>query len=369
MKEGLMSNHRGRRGRGNSPYLFIALCSVLLLALAVVAARAMNTWKVYAAEAAVTPVPTPTVEPIRVTPDPNRATPTPTPAPTQAPTAVPTEAPGALSSGAKGQMVTDLQTRLQALGYYTGKIDGDFGSGTKSAVILFQQVNGLEADGIAGQKTLSALYGDSAIAKPGPVDTLSGNIPLLVNKQNPLPAGFEPADLVTVKDVAGSLMIYERDDIQAVQQAAQALADMVRAAQADGITPWKLREAYRTLADQQRIFDNRVKSYVDAGNTRSQALSITRREVADPGCSEHHTGLAFDLNVPGAYFVDTAQYLWLKKHCWDYGFILRYTDEKDDITGITGEEWHVRYVGVDHARNMRDLDYCLEEYVAYLNGG
>ena len=358
-----MANRQTRRRNRQSPYLFIALCAVLIAALALVGARAKNTWNVYAAEAAVTSAPTPTVRPISVTPDPKRATPTPEPTP------APTATPEVLSSGSQGGTVADLQARLQELGYYTGKIDGDYGSGTKSAVKLFQELNGLEADGIAGQKTLGALYSGSAIAKPGPVDTLAGDIPLLVNKQNPLPAGFEPANLVKVKDIAGSLMTYERDDIQAVREAAEALAEMIRAAQADGITPWKLREAYRTVADQQRIFDNRVKSYVDAGNTRSQALSITRREVADPGCSEHHTGLAFDLNVPGAYFVDTAQYLWLKKHCWDYGFILRYTDEKDDITGITGEEWHVRYVGVDHARNMRDLDYCLEEYVAYLNGG
>ena len=339
------------------------LCLVLLMALFILSAKAMNTWNVYKAEAAVTPVPTATVGPVSVTPGPYRATPSPTPAPA---TPVPTATPSYLNTGAQGQMVTDLQTRLQALGYYTGKIDGDYGNGTKNAVQLFQQVNGLDADGIAGQKTLAALYSDSAKPKPAPVDTLAGNIPLLVNKSHPLPAGFTPANLVTVKDLAGSLLIYERDTIQAVREAAEALIRMVQAAQADGITPWKLREAYRTIDDQQRIFDSRVKSYMDAGNTKSQALSITRREVADPGSSEHHTGLAFDLNVPGEYFVDTAQYLWLKRHCWDYGFILRYTDEKDEITGITGEEWHIRYVGVEHSQKMRDMDYCLEEYVEYL---
>ena len=356
-----MSQHRASRGRKRrSPYLFMFLCLVLLIALVIVGARAMNTWNMYEAEAAITPVPTATVRPISVTPDPSRITPAPTAAPTPTPT------PSYLGSGAQGQMVSELQTRLQELGYYTGKIDGDYGSGTKAAVQAFQQLNGLDADGIAGQKTLAALYAESAIAKPGPVDTLEGDIPLLVNKWNPLPTGFEPADLVTVKDLAGNLMTYERDTIQAVREATEALIRMIQAAEADGISPWKLREAYRTVADQQRIFNNRVKSYENEGHTHAQALSITRREVADPGASEHHTGLAFDLNVPGQTFVDTAQYLWLKKNCWDYGFIMRYTDEKDDITGITGEEWHVRYVGVEHARKMRDLDYCLEEYVEYL---
>lgn len=356
-----MTSRRTQRKKRRSPYLFIILFAVLLIALVIVSARAMNTWNEYEAEAAVTPVPTATVRPVSVTPDPNRATPTP------APTAAPSPTPSYLSAGAQGQMVAELQTRLQELGYYTGKIDGDYGSGTKAAVQAFQQMNGLDADGVAGQKTLAVLFSDSAVPKPGPVDTLAGSVPLLVNKWNPLPAGFESADLVTVKDLAGNVMTYERDSIQAVREATEALIRMLKAAQADGISPWKLREAYRTVADQQRIFNNRVKSYEDAGNTHSQALAITRREVADPGSSEHHTGLAFDLNVPGQYFVDTAQYLWLKKHCWDYGFIMRYTDEKDDITGITGEEWHIRYVGVDHAQKMRDLDYCLEEYVEYLN--
>ena len=77
--------------------------------------------------------------------------------------------------------------------------------------------------------------------------------------------------------------------------------------------------------------------------------------------------MAFDLNVPGYYFSDTAQYLWILENCWDYGFVLRYTDEKQDITGFMGEEWHVRYVGVEHSKNMQLLDMCLEEYIDYLN--
>ena len=361
--EAMMPQNRAYKRRNRSPYLFILLVALLLTAALVVGARAMNTWKVYEAEAAVTPAPTPTVTPISVTPDPARVTPAPTPVPTPAPS--PT--PGLLSSGAQGEAVKQLQTRLQELGYYSGKIDGDYGSGTKSAVQMFQKINGLDADGIAGQKTQAVLYSDAALPAPGPVDTLEGDIPLLVNASHPLPDGFEPADLVKVKDIAGSLMTYETNSIQAVRKAAEALTRMLQDAVNDGYKPWKLREAYRTIADQQRIFNNRVNGYMNENNlTRSQAIARTRQSVADPGCSEHHTGLAFDLNVPGETFSDTAQYLWLKQHCWDYGFIMRYTDEKSDITGITGEEWHGRYVGLEHSQRLRDLDYCLEEYVEWL---
>ena len=69
-----------------------------------------------------------------------------------------------MRTGSKGQEVKDLQTRLSALGYYSGKIDGEFGPGTKEAVTAFQKANGLEADGIVGEETRELLF--SVNAKP-----------------------------------------------------------------------------------------------------------------------------------------------------------------------------------------------------------
>lgn len=352
----------GRRAR-RSPYLFIVLVSVLLIALVFLGVRALNTWDLYEKEAAVTPTPSPTVRSVSVTPNPFLVTYTPAPSPT----------PSYLSNGSQGEMVTQLQARLQALGFYTGKVDGQFGSGTRQAVEAFQRQHGLEADGIAGSKTLTLLYSDQAqqmVATPTPAtsDTLAGNQPLLVNASHTLPADFVPANLVRVKDIAGETLLYADAGIQGVREAAEALVTMVQAAQQEGITPWKLREGYRTIKEQQTIFNNKVESYrTERDMSRAQAVSATRQTVADPGASEHHTGLAFDLNVPDAFFGDTAQYVWLSKNCWDYGFIMRYTDDKQDITGILGEEWHVRYVGVEHSKEMRELGYCLEEYIEFLN--
>jgi len=351
-----------------SPVLFIVFFSVLLIAGIALGCFAMSGWtrvEKAAAEVSAMPVPTqtPTVRPMAYTVAPNEVTPTP----------APTATPSALVNGSSGEMVVQLQTRLQALGYYQGALDGQFGAGTQNAVKAFQRQHGLEADGAAGPKTLAVLYSDQARpyqATPTPkaYDVTGEGIPILVNKWNKLPDGFEPANLVTVRDQAGDLLLYDDKSFQGVGEAVDALISMIRAAKADGIDTWKLGGAYRTIKDQKRIFDNRVSKYLkeNADATRSQAISHTRLTVADPGCSEHHTGLAFDLNVPGAYFVDTAQYLWLKQHCWDYGFIMRYTDEKEDITGIIGEEWHIRYVGLSHAQRIKELDYCLEEYVDYL---
>lgn len=144
-----------------------------------------------------------------------------------------------------------------------------------------------------------------------------------------------------------------------------ALLSMLNAAKADGITNWQVSAGYRSIHDQQEIFDEKVSEYMRTnGLSRTQAKSATALTVADPGTSEHHTGLAFDMTVPGAgAFKYTEQCKWLHAHCWDYGFIIRYTDEKQDITGFLGEEWHIRYVGEEHSKTIRDLGICLEEYI------
>ena len=110
-----------------------------------------------------------------------------------------------------------------------------------------------------------------------------------------------------------------------------------------------------------------VKEYMNKnGLSRSKAESAARLTVADPGTSEHHTGLAFDVTVPGETFKFTKQCQWLHEHCWEYGFIIRYTDDKQDITGFLGEEWHIRYVGTEHSMNMKNSGLCLEEYLEHV---
>ena len=96
------------------------------------------------------PTATPTAKPTPIPTDAPTLAPTAEPTPTPTPTPGPTATPGLLKSGSQGTAVADIQARLQALGYYPGKIDGDFGSGTKAAVQAFQEENGLEADGVVG---------------------------------------------------------------------------------------------------------------------------------------------------------------------------------------------------------------------------
>ena len=140
------------------------------------------------------------------------------------------------------------------------------------------------------------------------------------------------------------------------------------AMRSEGLYP-KFSSAYRNRAEQSRIWDNYVNRYLAAGYTQAQANAMTASYVAVPGTSEHHTGLAVDI-VGYDYYYGThpgstkAVQRWLAEHCWEYGFILRYTEEKQAITGFAPEDWHFRYVGIEVAMAMKDTGLCLEEYLA-----
>ncbi|MBQ8786270.1 MAG: D-alanyl-D-alanine carboxypeptidase family protein [Oscillospiraceae bacterium] len=87
------------------------------------------------------------------------------------------------------------------------------------------------------------------------------------------------------------------------------------------------------------------------------------RYSARPGHSEHQTGLAFDLNTISDEFKDTDEGKWVAENCHKYGFIVRYPEDKEAITGYMYEPWHIRYLGTDIATNVFESGLCLEEYL------
>lgn len=302
------------------------------------------------------------------------ATEQPTPAVTHTPAEL--QAQGIFTVGASGDEVTRLQQRLKDLGYLNGKVDGKYGGGTKRAVISFQRRNGLKTDGVAGETTLAKLYADDAVAAPEntePVDVLAGEVPMLVNADHPVDEYFVPADLVYLKDVLDKkLVTIKYKKTQGVRTAVEALQTMLEAAKEDKITKWQVSAGYRTWDDQVKLLNAKISSYRKKNKdwSSSKARRAALKSVAEPGCSEHHLGLAFDINVKGAKtFSSTKQYKWLKENCWDYGFIMRYTKEKEKITGFIAEAWHIRYVGVNHAKYMQEHDLCLEEYIEGIEEG
>lgn len=292
-----------------------------------------------------------------------------------APAAQAQAAGGNLRKGSKGDEVTRLQERLQELGYLDSKPDGVFGNDTVSAVKAFQRRNGLSADGQAGPLTQERLYAEDAVAAPEVVltDTLEGELPMLVNKKHMVEEYFQPADLVLLTEVLDSkLCKVKYKDTQLVREAAEALEKMLEAAKEDGVKKWQVSAGYRTWEEQNGMLNTKIESYLKKHKdwSRRNARNAALKTVAEPGASEHHLGLAVDINVPGtSAFKGTKQQKWLHKHCWEYGFIIRYTADKEKITGFAAEEWHIRYVGTEHAQKIKELGLCLEEYIEWMESG
>ncbi len=144
---------------------------------------------------------------------------------------------------------------------------------------------------------------------------------------------------------------------------------MFKAAKNDGIN-LELSSGYRSKETQTGLYEKKVKSYTDIGYSRSAAEVKAATITARPDTSEHQTGLALDIlsdeyRSMTARFAETKAYSWLCKNAYKYGFIMRYPEDKLDITGVIFEPWHWRYVGVDIALEMRNKDICYEEWYQY----
>ena len=139
------------------------------------------------------------------------------------------------------------------------------------------------------------------------------------------------------------------------------LQEMFDAARKDGIYPvvW---EGYRTYEEQQKILDDKIKAYINEGYSQSRAERTAKEWVALPGTSEHQLGIAVDINADKSKSSNDEAYTWLAANAHNYGFILRYPQGKQEITGTSYEPWHYRYVGVDAAREIYERGICLEEY-------
>lgn len=178
---------------------------------------------------------------------------------------------------------------------------------------------------------------------------------LLVNYENTLPEDYEVIPQMIGDDVVVDNKIY--------QPLTQLLQDAANA----GLSLW-VASGYRSVEDQDSILDRAIAENENGGLTESEAEQTALRTIAEPGCSEHHTGLAVDFNTVSEDFGHTEEYTWLQSHAADYGFVQRYCAAKEDITKIDEEVWHYRYVGVENANEMNRLGMCLEEYVAYRKG-
>jgi D-alanyl-D-alanine carboxypeptidase len=179
---------------------------------------------------------------------------------------------------------------------------------------------------------------------------------ILVNKQHPIDQGYKPDDLVAMKYYAPER---EASGRYMREPAAAAFHQLVEAAVLDGIE-LKMTTAYRSYDYQKIIYDNYENQF---GEEKANSFS------AKPGQSEHQTGLAVDVSSPSIdyeltdAFGDTPEGKWLSSHAHEFGFILRYPEGKEEITGYNYESWHLRYVGLFVAAEIYKKDITLEEYL------
>ena len=168
-------------------------------------------------------------------------------------------------------------------------------------------------------------------APPEPEITYINGI-LIANKTYPLPSTYNPGIDPTAK---------------------AALQNMFDAAKADGLDLF-IRSGFRSYATQKTLYNNYVSR---------DGVAEADRYSARPGHSEHQTGLGFDINKADMSFDGTPEALWLAENCYKYGFIIRYPEGKEHITGYMYEPWHIRYLGVDIATDVYNSGLCLEEYL------
>ncbi len=176
----------------------------------------------------------------------------------------------------------------------------------------------------------------------------------LINKQHPIPDDYE----FTLGTLSGAMQC----DSRIISE----LLNMMKAAKEDGVN-LVICSPYRDLSRQEMLFDRKIEAYLNKGYTYMEAYKLSSQAVTVPGASEHQVGLAIDL-ITDNYttldegFENTAAGIWLKEHCDEFGFILRYPKDKEFITSIEYEPWHFRYVGKEAAKVIMEENLCLEEF-------
>lgn len=177
---------------------------------------------------------------------------------------------------------------------------------------------------------------------------------VLANSENILPEDFT----VEVANIDENRQF----DSRAIKYLKEMMNDMRK----DGITNIWVQSAYRSIERQKELYENSIEKYLKQGKTQEEAEKLTNEYINKPGSSDHNLGLAVDFNNVDNSFEELKGYQWLLENAENYGFILRYPKDKENITKIEYESWHWRYVGEEHAKKMNELNMCLEEYVEYL---
>lgn len=173
---------------------------------------------------------------------------------------------------------------------------------------------------------------------------------ILVNRWNPIPEGYKVELTQLQGDQAVDSRVYPP------------LQQMFDDARAEGIYPM-ISSSYRTYEEQVRLMEEKIAEYQNVGYRSKEARTLAEEWVALPGTSEHQIGLAVDITTADPDRQDASTvWQWFAQNSYRYGFILRYPEDKTEITGVMHEQWHFRYVGKEAAKEIYEQNLCLEEY-------
>lgn len=210
-------------------------------------------------------------------------------------------------------------------------------------------------------------YDDVPWTFPVDIFDLDPALIVLANKESLLDEDFVPQDLVTMKtrkenkageNTNGGVLKASSSEMKLAKVCGEALVEMSEAALQDGYKLY-LKSAYRSYRTQKTMYYNRLEK----NNGRDDGW------VSKPGSSDHQTGLGCDV-VPRSWrdkamnekMAAEEECQWMAENCHRFGFILRYPEDKQDVTEINYEPWHMRYVGIPAATYMMENGLCLEEF-------
>ena len=212
----------------------------------------------------------------------------------------------------------------------------------------------------------ATVYGDTVWDFPVALEDMEPDFVVLANKHYLLDSKFVCKPLVKIKSMSlnkdgskksGDMYVVSKG-MELNETCAQALIAMADGARADGYNLY-LKSAYRSYQTQNTMYYNRLKK--NKGKDDGW--------VSKPGASDHQTGLGCDV-VPRSWrdksmngkMGKEPECIWMAEHCQEYGFVIRYPADKEDVTEINYEPWHLRYVGIPAATYIMENGLCLEEF-------
>ena len=224
----------------------------------------------------------------------------------------------------------------------SGNENGEQAADSQSSAA--SQVESAADDPASSAETPSSAEADDSSGDTSPINEAQGHEVevidgrtyidgiLIVNKTYSLPQSYAPGLDSVAED---------------------AFYDMAADAYGDGIVLY-ICSGYRSYEEQEQLYNNYA---TERGVEKADEVS------SRPGHSEHQSGLCMDVNTTEFSFEGTPEAIWLEENCADYGFIIRFPEGKEEITGYTYEPWHIRYVGVEAAKEITSQGICLEEYL------